>query len=70
MVDVEGVAVEAVAVPLGDAEVEEGEVALCVDEDWLLGEGMSGAVGTKVGYLRRGSATTKVIWILKTTSLS
>jgi hypothetical protein len=49
MVDVEGVAVEAVAVPLGDAEVEEGEAALRVDDGWLLRERRSGAVGAEVG---------------------
>jgi hypothetical protein len=55
MVDIEGVAVESVAIPPGDADVKDGEIALCVDDGWLLGEGSSNAVGTEVGYPRRVS---------------
>jgi hypothetical protein len=53
MVDIEGVPVESVGIPLRDADVKDGEIALCVDDGWLLDQGRSSAVGTYVGYLRR-----------------
>jgi hypothetical protein len=53
MVDIQGVAVESEVIQLLNADVKECEIALGVDDGWLLGEDGSNAVGTEVGDLRR-----------------